>query len=69
MITPAMKPEPPKPEIAGTSFTSARNTLEDQILRTVRDVKFGSVEITVHEGRVVQVERREKIRFSISTNI
>ncbi|MFO1520522.1 MAG: YezD family protein [Kiritimatiellia bacterium] len=25
----------------------------------MRDVKFGSVEITVHEGRVVQVERRE----------
>ena len=63
MITLAMKPEPTKPEIAGTSFTSARNTLEDQILRTVRDVKYGSVEITVHEGRVVQVERREKIRF------
>lgn len=63
MITLAMKPETPKTETGSPGFTSARNTLEDQILRTVRDVKYGSVEITVHEGRVVQVERREKIRF------
>lgn len=58
-----MKPEPTRNEEGGPAFTTARNTLEDQILRTVRDVKFGSVEITVHEGRIVQVERREKIRF------
>lgn len=57
-----MKPETNKPE-EGAPFTAVRNALEDQILRTVREVKFGSVEITVHEGRIVQVERREKIRF------
>jgi hypothetical protein len=58
-----MKPETTRNEESGPAFTAARNSLEDQILRTVRDVKFGSVEITVHEGRIVQVERREKIRF------
>ncbi len=63
MIT-TMTPEPIKPGEGGSSFTTARNALEDQILRTLREVKFGSVEITVHEGRVVQVERREKIRIS-----
>lgn len=34
-----------------------------RILRAVREVAFGSVEITIHNGRVVQVERREKIRL------
>jgi len=37
---------------------------DERILKAVHDVKFGSVEITVHNGRVVQVERREKIRLS-----
>lgn len=34
-----------------------------RILRAVREVAFGSVEITIHNSRVVQVERREKIRM------
>lgn len=36
---------------------------ETEILRAVREVKYGSVEIVIHDSRVVQVERREKIRF------
>ncbi|NOT16393.1 MAG: YezD family protein [Methylotenera sp.] len=24
---------------------------------------YGSIEVTVHEGRVTQIERREKVRF------
>ncbi len=31
--------------------------------RQVRGLKFGSVQITVHEGRVVQIETSAKIRF------
>ncbi|HMP77130.1 MAG TPA: DUF2292 domain-containing protein [Kiritimatiellia bacterium] len=37
--------------------------IKDEILRAVRDVRFGSVEIVIHDSKVVQVERREKIRF------
>jgi hypothetical protein len=29
----------------------------------VRELRYGSVEVVVHEGRVVQIERREKVRF------
>ncbi len=36
---------------------------ENEILRAIREVKFGSVEIVIHDSRVVQVEQREKIRF------
>ena len=28
---------------------------------------YGSIEITVHDGRVTQIERREKVRFEHKT--
>ena len=34
--------------------------VEDQ----VRELRFGIVQIVVHEGRVVQVERTERVRLS-----
>lgn len=33
------------------------------ILDAVRSLRFGSVEIVVHDGRVVAIERREKVRL------
>ena len=36
----------------------------DTLARLVRDTRFGSIEIIVHEGRVTQIERKEKLRFS-----
>lgn len=38
--------------------------VDARILKAVSEVNYGSVEITIHHGRVVQVERREKIRLS-----
>jgi hypothetical protein len=37
--------------------------LTSRILELVRSIRFGSIEVVIHEGRVVQVERREKLRF------
>lgn len=34
------------------------------LLRLVRETRFGSIEIVVHEGRVTQIERRERVRFA-----
>jgi hypothetical protein len=34
------------------------------LVRLVRETRFGSIEIVVHEGRVTQIERREKVRFA-----
>lgn len=43
------------------------DTIPDEVisalLRLVRETRFGSIEIVVHEGRVTQIERREKLRF------
>jgi len=30
----------------------------------LQDIRFGSIELVVHDGRVVQIEKREKIRLS-----
>jgi hypothetical protein len=33
------------------------------IANMLQEIKFGSIEIIVHENRVVQIERKEKLRF------
>jgi hypothetical protein len=30
----------------------------------IKDLRFGTLELTVHEGQIVQVERKEKYRFN-----
>ncbi|MES2547177.1 MAG: YezD family protein [Pseudomonadota bacterium] len=52
-----------------TTQTASQNTQHvlDEILRAVQDLKngsgFGSIEIVIHEGRVTQIEKREKLRL------
>lgn len=38
----------------------------NKIVAALRGLKFVSVEITVHEGRIVQIERKEKYRLSLN---
>lgn len=35
-----------------------------EILRAVGNTRFGSVEIVIHDSKIVQIERREKIRLN-----
>lgn len=44
--------------------TPAKSALAQEILRAVESIRFGSIEITVHEGRVTQIEKREKVRLN-----
>jgi|GEM_PF-1058861 len=37
---------------------------QEVVQRTVAGIRFGSVQVTVHEGRVTQVEAVEKTRFA-----
>ncbi|WP_296125801.1 sulfur starvation response protein OscA [Pseudomonas sp. Ga0074129] len=39
-----------------------------EIQAALQGLKFGSVEITVHNGQVVQIERKEKFRLSPQTH-
>lgn len=47
---------------------TANQDVAKEILRAVDELKngsgFGSIEIVLHEGRVMQIEKREKIRFT-----
>lgn len=36
--------------------------IEQEILRAIARIDFGSIEVVVHDGKVVQIECREKIR-------
>jgi hypothetical protein len=37
--------------------------IEEEILKAVRRIRYGSVEITIHDSRVVQIEQKEKVRI------
>jgi hypothetical protein len=37
--------------------------LSQQILRALQEIRYGSVEIVIHDSKVVQIERKEKIRI------
>jgi hypothetical protein len=34
-----------------------------ELRQALRTIRYGAVELVIHDGRVVQLERREKIRF------
>lgn len=36
---------------------------EKEIIKAIRNIKFGSLEVVIHDSKVVQIERTEKIRF------
>lgn len=44
-------------------FEDTEAKLAQRIVHALRGLRYGSVEIVVHDGRVVQFERRERVRF------
>lgn len=42
--------------------------ITEHIINALQGIRFGSVEITIHESRVVQIERKEKMRFDKNKN-
>lgn len=40
-----------------------QQNIEQAILLALKSVRFGSVEIIIHDSKVVQIERKEKMRF------
>ncbi len=50
--------------IASSSTTDG---LADTIIRAIRGLKYGSLEITVHDAKVVRIERHERIRLDMDS--
>ena len=40
--------------------------IKQQILCAIASIEYGSVEVVVHDGKVVQIECREKIAWPIT---
>jgi hypothetical protein len=34
-----------------------------ELREALRSIRYGTIELVIHDGRVVQLERREKVRF------
>jgi hypothetical protein len=48
------------------STTPELSPAERELIRHLRDLRFGGLDIQVHEGRIVQIEKRERQRFDKS---
>lgn len=44
------------------------NSIEQHVLEAIRSLKYGEVAVQVHDSRVVQVEKTEKVRFPADKN-
>ncbi len=42
--------------------------IANKILLAIKDLRFGSVEIVIHDSKVVQIERKEKIRIDTNSS-
>jgi len=58
-----MKPDERSIGDTPAPLDGALETVIAEIVRSIKNVRFGSVEITIHDSRVVQIERKEKLRF------
>ena len=46
-----------------TSGAPIESEVAAAVLEAIRSVRYGSVEVVIHDGRVVGIERREKVRM------
>jgi hypothetical protein len=51
-------------EFPGSERTAVDRRVIEEIARALAGLRFGSLEITVHDGRVTQIESKKKIRLS-----
>lgn len=47
----------------GVANPYSDQAVEHAVLLALKGIRFGSVEIIVHDSKVVQIERKEKTRF------
>jgi hypothetical protein len=54
----------PAPAPAGTDDSlPLPPTLRRELRQALRTIRYGAIELVIHDGRVVQLERHEKVRF------
>ncbi len=58
-----MKREPIFQTSPAVSDAETEAAVLREVARQLAGLRFGSIEIVVHDGAVTQIERREKVRF------
>jgi hypothetical protein len=48
------------------SPSTGSDDLVQRVLHAIEGIHYGSVEIVIHDSRVVQIERKEKLRFDLA---
>ena len=52
------------PSNGALPFNPLSPKVEQEIRRAIESLAYGSVEIVIHDSKVVQIERKEKVRFN-----
>lgn len=42
--------------------------IAEHIATILKEIRFGSIEIVVHDGRIVQIDKRERFRVDSKTS-
>jgi len=45
------------------------NKILEEILKSIQKIKYGEVVITIHNSKIVQIERRKKKRFDLKPTV
>jgi hypothetical protein len=64
-----MQPLQRKAERADGAASSLPQEVEHEILRAIASIRYGSVEVVIHDSRVVQIESREKLRVDTARKL
>ena len=46
-----------------------RQKIEQEILQAIRGISYGSVEVLIHNAKIVQILRKEKVRFDQNASV
>lgn len=47
----------------GDDVKAGKEVPLEKVSELLRNLRYGTLELTVHDGRVVQIERRERVRL------
>ncbi len=50
--------------IDGAKELSVEEKIWETIRANAKEVKYGNINITIHDGKITQVETRSKVRFN-----
>ncbi|MBI3323789.1 MAG: YezD family protein [Candidatus Omnitrophica bacterium] len=53
----------------GNKRVAVSSALLSQIAEAIGQIRFGTIQITIHDSRVVQIEKAERIRLEQATNL